>query len=613
MDSLTPADANPSIQPFRRDLMPFLAVGCALAVLLVCFRAALFGDEQFAFRDAAHFYYPLYLRVQQEWQSGRWPLWDPGQNGGQSLLGSPMAAVLYPGKVIYALLPYAWGVRMYVVAHTALAFAGLVVLARSLGISWVGAGLGGLSYAFGGPVLFQYDNVIYLVGASWVPWGLLAIDRLVRLRRPRALAGLAVVLAMQVLGGDPQAAFVTGLCGAGYAAILDLRGNRVIGPLALAVVVVWLVATPLAVYRRVSIPGWFGPIWAPSVLGWMVLGGWIVWRWRQWAVSEIGPRLAALLAAGALALALAAAQLFPVAEFTVMSSRANASSPSFFSKFSVEPYRLVELVWPEPFGWEMPVNRGWIQVIPPIQDRQIWVPSLYVGGLAFLLAVGGIKWRGAEDWRVWLLAIAAVSLVGSFGRFGGPIWWLRCLPGLESLIGTHDPLYNEPRTDGDMFPYDVEGSPFALASALLPGLGVFRYPAKLFTFTVAALAVLTGAGWDDVSSGRSKWFVRSTALGVVASVLGLVLAWALRSRAEAFLAGRMPLVSPSGAPNIGAAWQSTMASLAQGTWGLWCWTGSGALELAAAAVGRRVDVDRIIGRSRGRQLAPGLDRAAIAV
>ena len=87
-------------------------------LLLYCYRMVLFAGEQFAFRDAIHFYYPLYLRVQQEWEAGRWPLWDPGQNGGIPLLGYPMAAVLYPGKIVYALMPFPWAHRLYVIAHT---------------------------------------------------------------------------------------------------------------------------------------------------------------------------------------------------------------------------------------------------------------------------------------------------------------------------------------------------------------------------------------------------------------------------------------------------------------------------------------------------------------
>src|SRR5262249_21174029 len=123
---------------------------CFLALLVVVYRPVLFEGGQFASANSSYFY-PLYLRVQQEREAGRWPLWDPGHNGGEPLLGNPMAAVLYPGKVLYAWLPYAWAARLYVIAHTILAFAGMLALGRSCSISWAGSYLGGLSYAFGAP------------------------------------------------------------------------------------------------------------------------------------------------------------------------------------------------------------------------------------------------------------------------------------------------------------------------------------------------------------------------------------------------------------------------------------------------------------------------------
>jgi hypothetical protein len=43
--------------------------------------------------------------VQQEWDAGRWPLWEPEENAGMPLLGNPTAAVLDPGKVVLAILP----------------------------------------------------------------------------------------------------------------------------------------------------------------------------------------------------------------------------------------------------------------------------------------------------------------------------------------------------------------------------------------------------------------------------------------------------------------------------------------------------------------------------
>src|SRR4051812_6839996 len=190
----------------RRAGLLWLGLGCALGVLLYCYRAVLFQDEQFAFRDAVSFYEPLHRDVQQEWDAGRWPLWDPGQNGGVPLAGNPTAAVFYPGEVLFAILPPAWAARLYLVAQTVVACAGMLALLRTWGASWVGAFLAAMAYAFGAPVLFQYCNPIFLVGAAWVPWGFRAIDRLLREGRRAGLVELAAVLALQVLGGDPEAA-----------------------------------------------------------------------------------------------------------------------------------------------------------------------------------------------------------------------------------------------------------------------------------------------------------------------------------------------------------------------------------------------------------------------
>jgi hypothetical protein len=583
---------------WRRVALALLGPGCAAALLLACYRPVLWDGEQFAYRDAAHFYYPLYLRVQQEWRAGRWPLWDPWQNGGQPLLGNPMAAVLYPGKLIYAFLPYAWGARMYVVAHTALAFLGMMALARTLGTSRVGASLGGLSYAFGAPVLFQYCNVIFLVGAAWVPWGLRAIDRLVRQRRRSGVPELAVILALQVLGGDPEAAYLTVACGAGYAALLALHGwrrpsRRVIGWLALALGGAWIVAALGLAYGRASVPGWLGWIWVPAVLAWGAVGGWVVWRWRHVPGDRLGPGLAGLAGAAALAMALAAAQLVPVAEFIGASSRMGENSPLKIDRFSVEPYRLVELLWPGVFGPQFPENRSWIQAIPPADDREIWEPSLYVGGLTLLLALGAAGSREGHPWRAWLLAIAAIGLVASFGKFGGPLFWLRWIPGVASALGPHDPLHSATRRDGSL--NDGTSSVYVMLTALLPGLGLFRYPSKLLTFAAAAGAALAGLGWDDVAAGRSRRFGRGCGIGLVASVAALVPALAWRGRAVALLSGRVLPGAVSGPVDIPGAWAETQRALAQGTlicaagWGLARWgprrpIAAGALALLVLAV-----------------------------
>ncbi len=190
----------------KRLAPPLLIVLCLTGLTWVCYGRALSRNEQFGYRDAAHYYYPLYQRVQADWNTGHWPLWEPEENGGMPLMGNPTAAVLYPGKVLYAIFSYPVAARLYVVAHTLLAFAAMLALLRSWKTSWVGSTIAALSYAFGGPILFQYCNIIYLVGAAWVPLGFRAVDRWLRLGKRFALLELAVVLAMETLGGDPEMA-----------------------------------------------------------------------------------------------------------------------------------------------------------------------------------------------------------------------------------------------------------------------------------------------------------------------------------------------------------------------------------------------------------------------
>src|SRR5487761_1981962 len=185
----------------KRLAAPWLILVCVAGLTWVCYGGVLARNEQFGYRDAAHFYYPLYQRVQTEWNAGRWPLWEPEENGGMPLMGNPTAAVLYPGKLLYALLPYPVAARLYVVGHTLLAFGATLAVLRSWEVSWVGSAIGALSYAFGGPILFQYCNIIYLVGAAWAPLGFRGVDRWLRQGKRFALLELAVVLAMETLGG----------------------------------------------------------------------------------------------------------------------------------------------------------------------------------------------------------------------------------------------------------------------------------------------------------------------------------------------------------------------------------------------------------------------------
>ncbi len=551
-----------------------LVLACFGALFLACFFPALFQGRQFGFRDSAHFYYPLYQRVQQEWNAGRVPLWELEENAGMPLLGNPTAAVLYPLKVIYAVLPYAWGARIYIVTHSALAFAAMLVLMRSWGTSWTGSGLSALAYAFGAPVLFQYCNIIYLVGAAWLPLGVHAVDRWVRCGRRWALVELAVVLAMQTLGGDPQSAYLLGLAGIGYAAGLaweraatrrraaraerGIESRRLSGwfwaGLIAWIAIIWilnvlLLGSWLPQFRPHSkppkpLPGmWVVPLavnglWAAGGAGFL-----LSWRRHGWrlplALGSLG-----LAGAAGLAVAITAAQMLPVVEFTQQTIRAAEAGTHEIYPFSVEPIRLAGLIWPDVLGTAVEGNTSWCDLVRlPGTVPRIWVPSLYLGGLTIVLALATLSFRRAAPWRVWLSVIVVISAVGSLGIFTSPIWAARALvygkapagpnpaakqaqpippprvwEPLRPLVERLGPLDPEDATPirQDGFLRDGDGSIYWLMATVLPGFRQFRFPAKLFTLTSLGLAALAGLGWDSVSRAGSR---RTTT--VTAVMLGL--------------------------------------------------------------------------------------------
>jgi hypothetical protein len=517
----------------RQSSVALLILGCLGGLFAACYRRAIVPGEQFAYRDAAHYYYPLHQRVQAEWQAGRWPLWEPDENSGMPLLGNPTAAVLYPGKLVFALLPYPLAARVYVMGHTLLAFAAMLALLRHGGISWTGSALGALAYAFGGPVLFQYCNIIYLVGAAWLPLGFRAADRWLRLGRRIALAELAIVLATETLGGDPESAYLTGLCAAGYAVGLTWlgRGDAHIGKDAersrarrvLLFVGLWILAALIAAYSaplvrpvgpanqpQPSFPWtpWVGPLVA---VAWGLAGLALVTHW--WKAKTTGarpvlvPMLAGLVLAAVVAASTSAAQLLPVLEYTSQSDRAAQDGPHDIYPFSLQPARLVELIWPNVFGTPYHGNKLWLGALPPRDANvNVWVPTLYLGGLTLALALG--SWRfGAEgsvgSLRGWMAAVVVVSLLGSFGGYGSPIWLARMVPGGDRLIGPHDPT-DLASLRAYRFLRDGDGGIYWFLATGLPGFGRFRYPSKLLTFTVLGVAFLAGQGWDVLASGDPR-------------------------------------------------------------------------------------------------------------
>ena len=403
-------------------------------LLLAFFGSVLLGTDQFAFRDGAHFYYPLYRYIQEELAVGRLPLWIPYESLGQPLAGNPAAGLFYPGKLLF-FLPcdfttlYHW----FIVLHVFGAAATMYRLIRFYGKSDAASTFAAIVYAFGGSVVYQHLNVIFLIGATWFPEliRLTLRQRQMQHQKTRLSCGSSIVIAMMILGGDVQAAYHAGL------AVLFLLGpKKSVGPLLLAFLLAAVQILPAWELARSSHRTQTG---VPRSV------------WQTPFAKDADAVLDGLFCRD-------------------FEQRGHAKTAY---NFSVAPWRLAEMIWPNFGGKQFPENTRWFSANS--YDKFVWVPSLYCGVIALIFAIAG------SFQRRFPALIFLVLVVGSFGSFG--IGW----------------LFHRPNLAGDPV-----GGIYWLMNLLLPGYAQFRYPAKLLTTAAIPLAILVAYGFDQVFSDPKK-------------------------------------------------------------------------------------------------------------
>ena len=519
------------------------------AVCVWIFGPALLGRSTFAFRDAAHYYHPLFEYERQEWGAGRPPLWNPWENAGVPLVGETTSSIFYPGKLIFALpggFTRLW--NLYVIGHALIAAVGAYYLARRLGAGVPAAGLAALVYAFSGTVLFEHTNVVFLVGAAWLPWSLLLVEVMFDSRSKLAAVGLGVAWALMVTGGDPQMAYNSALA-AGLYAVIRWRSARrdphgCDGPLAdgaplvtssdkllgqggllaiSAVVGLALAAVQVAPAWEAASRGVRGSYDAPRNV-YECLGSLIDDRSNTKSdPEEARPWYAGLV------------------------GQTDDGHAGQVYQFSVGPWRAIELVWPNVGGRQFPTHRRWLEIVPA--EGRIWTPSLYMSLAGLVLGAAGFSLRRtAPAWVRWMSWLAVLSAIASLGEYG-PAWLigeLRAAAGGDRVASV----------GGEV------GGLYWLLTVVLPGYVYFRYPAKLLVLTSLAVSLLAARGWDH--AWRPATLGLRRALVTLAIVSPLLLAGVLVAWPD--IVPRLSTIEPDplfGPFDADGAWRDVVAGLTQ--------------------------------------------------
>jgi hypothetical protein len=190
------------------------AVPLLLAAAVICFFWKLVLTDQYTWlenHDAADQILPWFQYQAREWHEGRFPLWDPYQWGGQSLIGQMQPGVAYPPNWLLFLLPLENGyIRQsflhwyWVLIHVQAALF-CYLLCRDLGRSRGASFLAGLAFSLAGYVgTTGWPQM--LNGVAWAPLIFLFQLRALRGERPVVSAGLSgMFLGIAWLSGHHQA------------------------------------------------------------------------------------------------------------------------------------------------------------------------------------------------------------------------------------------------------------------------------------------------------------------------------------------------------------------------------------------------------------------------
>ena len=365
-----------------------VAVGLALAVLLV-FRPLLLTNRVLATGDAFAYFTPYRDFANQALAAGRLPLWNPYLFLGSPFLANPQSAVFYPLHWFFIGLPAAKSLAASVGLHLWLAGFGTALYVRRVArLSWSAAFVGGLVFMLGGYLGARAGQVNQLSAAAWLPWMLWLLEE--TWGRGRALAAgpgrvnwiagaaLALVVALQLLAGHTQTAFIN-LVGLSVAAIWP----------AVVALLAWL-------WQRLYHS-------APAM--------------ERASLAAGGRRFGLLLAAVALGFGLAAVQLLPTLELAGQSIRSGGLTFREVASFSLDPRRLLLSLLPT-YRENLPDRFG-----SPAYGEYV----VYVGVAGLLLAGLGL-WTGRRA-------------SGSGLRLARGLALALAVVGFALALGMYDPLY----------------------------------------------------------------------------------------------------------------------------------------------------------------------------
>ncbi|BCX05709.1 MAG: hypothetical protein KatS3mg053_3647 [Candidatus Roseilinea sp.] len=224
----------------RRRYRLLVALSPCLLVLLVLAATwkLTLGDRIIARGDLLLYFYPLRDYASQAIREGRLPLWNPYTFMGAPFLANSQVGFFYPFNVLTAWLPVERAVSWNIALHLIIATLGTYALARrGFAFSRVAALASAVAFGLGGYLGAQVEHLNQLQALAWLPVGALLVigtaGQAARINQVSQVnqvgqvgngAGLALVIALQILAGHMQSLYISLVTLGLIALILTIAG-----------------------------------------------------------------------------------------------------------------------------------------------------------------------------------------------------------------------------------------------------------------------------------------------------------------------------------------------------------------------------------------------------
>lgn len=311
-------------------------------------------------KDVPMLVYPFAAFAQSRLRQGMLPLWTNAISAGQPFLATYQSALLSPFTLLTAIVPLPQATVVIAVLRLMTAGLGMFLFLRAIGLSRLSAAFGGIAFLLNPFLLVWLEHPLAGV-PPWLPWMLLAAERLASSsssssaagRRPAlGVAMLAGVTALVLAGGHPHTGMFVAMLGGAYAVARALATERT---------------------RRLR-------------------------------------TLTLTVVALALGTALVALQVLPFLEYVSLSRAAATRTDYPLNPFIAPASTLITAIVPNFLG-----HHSWGNFAGPTNYLE---QQIYPGIAVWLLAAAGIAMR-VRAWRVWFFAsAAALAMLVMYGAPG---------------------------------------------------------------------------------------------------------------------------------------------------------------------------------------------------